>query len=126
MDNSGRILGSETVYLEGGRWELIDWDVEAWTTGDIEITVVLDNYSQSTSILIQDVAEFDSAQQNMMGTIGLVVIFLIIAIGGFSYAYLQRARELDQYTKHHLEQIALRKEERSLRKQPTNSSTEEE
>ena len=126
VDNSGRILGSETVYLEGGRWELIDWDVEAWTTGDIEITVVLDNYSQSTSILIQDVAEFDSAQQNMMGTIGLVVIFLIIAIGGFSYAYLQRARELDQYTKHHLEQIALRKEERSLRKQPTNSSTEEE
>ena len=42
-----------------------------------------------------------------MGTIGLVVIFLIIVVGGFSYAYLQRAKELEQYTKHHLDQIAI-------------------
>ena len=111
-DIEGRELATRTIALDGGKWELIEWDIEAWTTGDIEIIISLENYSESQSLLVENVEEFESKQQDLMGTIGLVVIFLIIVVGGFSYAYLQRAKELEQYTKHHLDQIAIRKQER--------------
>ena len=125
-DIEGRELATRTIALDGGKWELVEWDIEAWATGDIEIIVSLENYSQSQSLLIEDVDEFDSKQQDLMGTIGLVVIFLIIVVGGFSYAYLQRAKELEQYTKHHLDQIAIRKQEHDRISQQTKSVSEEE
>ena len=125
-DNNGKLLATRTIELDGGQWELVEWDIEAWATGDIEIIVSLENYSQSQSLLVEDVEEFESKQQDLMGTIGLVVIFLIIVVGGFSYAYLQRAKELEQYTKHHLDQIAIKKQERDGISQQTDHVSEEE
>jgi hypothetical protein len=86
----------------------------------------LENYSESQSLLVEDVEEFESKQQDLMGTIGLVVIFLIIVVGGFSYAYVQRAKELEQYTKHHLDQIAIRKQERDKKLPQAEHVLEEE
>ena len=125
-DGEGKLLATRTIALDGGKWELIEWDIEAWTTGDIEIIVSLVNHSESQSVLVNDVKEFESKQQELMGTIGLVVIFLIIVVGGFSYSYLQRAKQLEQYTKHHLDQIAIRKQERDRNSQPITSVSEEE
>ena len=125
-DGEGKLLATRTIALDGGKWELIEWDIEAWTTGDIEIIVSLVNHSESQSVLVNDVKEFESKQQDLMGTIGLVVIFLIIVVGGFSYSYLQRAKQLEQYTKHHLDQIAIRKQERDRNSQPITSVSEEE
>ena len=125
-DGEGKLLATRTIALDGGKWELIEWDIEAWTTGDIEIIVSLANHSESQSVVVNDVKEFESKQQELMGTIGLVVIFLIIVVGGFSYSYLQRAKQLEQYTKHHLDQIAIRKQERDRNSQPTTSVSEEE
>ena len=105
---------------------MIEWDIEAWTTGDIEIIVSLENHSESQSVVVNDVKEFESKQQDLMGTIGLVVIFLIIVVGGFSYSYLQRAKQLEQYTKHHLDQIAIRKQERGKEFTARNECLEEE
>jgi hypothetical protein len=125
-DIEGRELATRTIALDGGKWELIEWDIEAWTTGDIEIIISLENYSESQSLLVEDVEEFESKQQDLMGTIGLVVIFLIIVVGGFSYAYVQRAKELEQYTKHHLDQIAIRKQERDKKLPQAEHVLEEE
>jgi len=125
-DGEGKLLATRTIALDGGKWELIEWDIEAWTTGDIEIIVSLANHSESQSVVVNDVKEFESKQQDLMGTIGLVVIFLIIVVGGFSYSYLQRAKQLEQYTKHHLDQIAIRKQERDRNSPPTTSVSEEE
>ena len=125
-DGEGRLLATRTIALDGGKWELIEWDIEAWTTGDIEIIVSLANHSESQSLVVNDVEEFESKQQDLMGTIGLVAIFLIIVVGGFSYSYLQRAKQLEQYTKHHLDQLAIRKQERNRISQPTTSVSEEE
>ena len=125
-DDSGLLLQHRTIYLDGGKWELVEWEVEAWTTGDITITVGLENHSESASLTITDVAEFESQQEDLIGTLGLVVILLVIVIGGFAYAYLQRAKELEQYTKHHLEQIALRKREMSNIAPKSMTTSEEE
>ena len=126
FDNSSRLLATRTVELDGGEWELIEWDIEAWTTGDIEIIISLENYSRSQSVVVENVEEFESKQQDLLGTVGLVVIFLIIVVGGFSYSYIQRSKELEQYTKHHLDQIAIRKQEMHRSSQPTESILEEE
>ena len=125
-DNEGKLLANRTIALDGGKWELVKWDIEAWTTGDIEIIVSLENYPESRSLVVKDVEEFESKQQDLVGTIGLVIIFLIIVVGGFAYAYFQRAKQLEQYTKHHLDQIALRKQERNLILKQVKRDSEEE
>ncbi|MED6338530.1 MAG: hypothetical protein VYC12_05835, partial [Candidatus Thermoplasmatota archaeon] len=125
-DNSGKLLDRKEIQLDGGKWQLVEWEIEAWTTGDIEITVSLENYSESQLLLVEDVEEFESKQQDLMGTIGLVIIFLIVVVGGFSYAYLQRSKELEQYTKHHLAQIAIKKRERQRNMQESANLSQEE
>ena len=126
VDDSGTFLGKQEVYLEGKRWELVEWNIEAWTTGDIQIIISLENHSQSEMLLIDDVAEFNSKQGELIGTLGLVFILSVIIIGGFSYAYLQRSKQLEQYTKHHLEQIEIRKQEKLLNLQRSDNGSEEE
>ena len=91
-DDSGLLLEQQTIHLDGGKWELVEWDIEAWTTGDITVTVSLENYSESASLTIEDVEEFESSQQAFVGALGLVVILSIMIVGGFAYAYLQRER----------------------------------
>ena len=125
-DDSGRLLEQQTIHLDGGKWELVEWDIEAWKTGDITLTVALENYSESESLTIEDVKEFESSQAAFVGALGLIVILSIMIIGGFAYAYVKRAKELEQYTKHHLEQIALRKRERHMSEQESSNASEEE
>ena len=60
VDDSGVLLGRQNISLEAGKWEVIEWDIEAWTTGDIEIIVNLEDHAQSQLLLIDDVAEFNS------------------------------------------------------------------
>ena len=73
VDDSGVLLGRQNIFLEGGKWEVIEWDIEAWTTGDIEIIVNLEDHAQSELLLIDDVAEFNSKQGELIGTLGLVL-----------------------------------------------------
>ena len=73
VDDSGVLLGRQNISLEGGKWEVIEWDIEAWTTGDIEIIVNLEDHAQSELLLIDDVAEFNSKQGELIGTLGLVL-----------------------------------------------------
>jgi hypothetical protein len=61
-----------------------------------------------------------------MGTIGLLIIFVVVIVGGFGYAYLQRSKQLDQYTKIHLQQIRSQKrlDRESLEQNQLNSEEE--
>ena len=104
-DINGKVLASNDVVIDGGAYKLIDWEIEAWTVGDIQLIVSLPNYSQAVLLEIEDVDEFQSSQRDLMGTIGLLIIFVVVIVGGFGYAYLQRAKHLEQYTKIHIEQI---------------------
>ena len=104
-DINGKLLASNDVIIDGGDYKLIDWEIEAWTAGDIQLIVSLPNYSQAVLLEVEGVEEFQSSQRDLMGTIGLLIIFVIVIVGGFGYAYLQRAKELEQYTKIHIQQI---------------------
>ena len=64
-DDSGLLLEQQTIHLDGGKWELVEWDIEAWKTGDITVTVTLENYSESESLTIEDVEEFESSQASI-------------------------------------------------------------
>ena len=82
VDDSGVLLGKQNISLGAGKWEVIEWDIEAWTTGDIEIIVNLEDHTQSELLLIDDVAEFNSKQGELVGTLGLVLILSIIVVEG--------------------------------------------
>jgi len=75
---------------------------------------------------INDVEEFQSSQRDLMGTIGLLIIFVVVIVGGFGYAYLQRAKQLEQYTKIHIQQIRNQKrlDRENLEQNQTNSEEE--
>ena len=75
---------------------------------------------------INDVEEFQSSQRDLMGTIGLLIIFVVVIVGGFGYAYLQRAKQLEQYTKIHLQQIRNQKrlDRETLEQNQPNSEEE--
>ena len=125
-DINGKLLASKDVVIDGGAYELIDWEIEAWTTGDIQLIVSLPNYSQAVLLEINDVEEFQSSQRDLMGTIGLLIIFVVVIVGGFGYAYLQRAKQLEQYTKIHLQQIRNQKrlDRETLEQNQPNSEEE--
>ena len=125
-DINGKLLASKDVVIDGGAYELIDWEIEAWTTGDIQLIVSLPNYSQAVLLEINDVEEFQSSQRDLMGTIGLLIIFVVVIVGGFGYAYVQRAKQLEQYTKIHLQQIRNQKhlDRESLEQNQPNSEEE--
>ena len=108
-DINGKLLASKDVVIDGGAYKLIDWEIEAWAVGDIQLIVSLPNYSQAVLLEIEDVEEFQSSQRDLMGTIGLLTIFVVVIFGGFGYAYLQRAKDLEQYTKIHIDQIRSQK-----------------
>ena len=126
LDDTGLLLDTKDVYIEPGQWISTTWTVEAWTTGDISLTVVLVNYSESKTIVISDVEEFQSEDRQMFGTYGLIILFIVIIFGGFGYFYYTRSKELEQYTKLHLAQISLRKEEQRRNAQQFEDYSQEE
>ena len=126
LDINGKLLASKDVIIDGGDYKLIDWEIEAWSTGDIQLIVSLPNYSQAVLLEINDVEEFQSSQRDLMGTIGLLIIFVVVIVGGFGYAYLQRSKQLEQYTKIHIQQIRNQKrlDRENLEQDQTNSEEE--
>ncbi|MBT7988019.1 MAG: hypothetical protein HN689_07235, partial [Euryarchaeota archaeon] len=125
-DINGKLLASKEVVIDGGAYKLIDWEIEAWTVGDIQLIVSLPNYSQAVLLEIEDVEEFQSSQRDLMGTLGLVIIFIVVIVGGFGYAYLQRAKDLEQYTKIHIDQIRSQKRLDRENLAPNQTNSEEE
>ena len=126
LDDTGLLLDTKDVFIEPGQWISTTWTVEAWTTGDISLTVVLVNYSESKTIVISDVEEFQSEDRQMFGTYGFIILLVVIIFGGFGYFYYTRSKELEQYTKLHLAQISLRKEEQRRNTQQFEDSSQEE
>ena len=125
-DNTGLVIDSKNVMIDASSWAVVNWEIEAWTTGDIELIITLVNYSESKTLKIENIEEFDSSQKGMMGVAGLVTIFVIVFLGGFGYLYYQKTKELEQYTKHHLENIRMKKQEKQQIKEKEKSISEEE
>ena len=103
------ILETKFITIEAGDWIETSWYFEAWTTGDITFFVNLTNYSQSKQVEIEDIDEFQSSNREINGLIGLVGLFIFLVVGGFGFAYHRRSKELDQYTKLHIENIVRKK-----------------
>ena len=64
--------------IDASSWAVVNWEIEAWTTGDIELIITLVNYSESKTLKIENIEEFESSQKGMMGVAGLVTIFVIV------------------------------------------------
>jgi hypothetical protein len=105
VDLEGQILDSKLVTLEPGKLVETSWSFEAWTTGDITFFVNLTNYSQSKQVSIEDIEEFNSSNRELNGLLGLIGLLIFLVVGGFGFAYHRRSKELEQYTKLHIENI---------------------
>jgi len=105
VDGDGQILETKLISIEAGSWVETTWYFEAWKTGGIELFVNLTNFSQSKSISILDVEGFKSSQQEVNGLMGFIALLVFLFVGGFGFAYYRRSKELEQYTKLHIEQI---------------------
>ena len=109
IDLEGVVLETKFITIEPGDWVETSWYFEAWTTGDITFFVNLTNYSQSQQVEIEDIEEFNSSNRELNGLIGLIGLLIFLLVGGFAFAYHRRSKELDQYTKLHIENIVRKK-----------------
>jgi hypothetical protein len=126
VDLNGLMLGTKTISLEPGDWVETEWYFEAWTTGDISFFVNLTNYSQSKQVDIEDIEEFNSSNREINGLLGLIGLLIFLVVGGFGFAYHRRTKELEQYTKLHVENIVRKRRPAPPRPLELDISNEEE
>ena len=126
VDSDGLILESKFITLEPGDWAETSWYFEAWTTGDLTFFVNLTNYSQSKQIEVEDIEEFNSSNRELNGLIGLIGLLFFLVVGGFGFAYYRRSKELEQYTKLHIENIVRKRRSAPPRPLELDLSNEEE
>jgi hypothetical protein len=126
VDLNGLMLGTKTISLEPGDWVETEWYFEAWTTGDISFFVNITNYSQSKQVDIEDIEEFNSSNREINGLLGLIGLLIFLVVGGFGFAYHRRTKELEQYTKLHVENIVRKRRSAPPRPLELDISNEEE
>ena len=126
IDLDGLVLETKFITIDAGDWIETSWYFEAWTTGDITFFVNLTNYSQSKQVEIEDIDEFNSSNRELNGLIGLIGLFIFLVVGGFGFAYHRRSKELEQYTKMHIENIVRKKRSAPPRPSGLDISNEEE
>ena len=126
VDLGGLILDSKSITIAPGDWIETKWYFEAWTSGDITFSVNLTNYSQSKQVEIEDIEEYNSSNRELNGLLGLIALFLFLVVGGFGFAYHRRSKELEQYTKLHIENIVRKRSVAPPRPLELDISNEEE
>ena len=126
IDLEGLVLETKFITIEAGDWIETSWYFEAWTTGDITFFVNLTNYSQSKQVEIEDIDEFNSSNRELNGLIGLIGLLIFLVVGGFGFAYHRRSKELEQYTKLHIENIVRKRRSAPPRPSGLDISNEEE
>ena len=126
IDLDGLILETKFINMEPGDLVETSWYFEAWTTGDITFFVNLTNYSQSKQVEINGIEEFSSSNRELNGLIGFIGLLIFLVVGGFGFIYHRRSKELEEYTKLHIENIVQKRRSAPPRPLELDGSNEEE
>ena len=94
QDGDGIILREVTFNLEAGERESITWEIEAWTTGRLGMTLKMDNSSVLIPVPLADVTDDSVDQKSSASELGLNILLVILAAGAVVGTYLMRKQRI--------------------------------
>lgn len=110
-DDLGRLLATNSSQIEGGSWVDFVWEIEAWKTGRLGMTVKIVNYTGDVPVLVSDVQSSEDQKGQMATTLGFAGLIFILS-GGILIASILRKREKNnQFT---ADQVYLAMDQRSM------------
>jgi len=99
-DDLGRLLASNSSMLVGGSWVDYEWEVEAWKTGRLGITVKIINYTGNVPVPVADVQTYQQQNSQTATKLGFAGLVFLLASGVFVAALLHRREKNNQFTSH--------------------------
>ena len=94
QDGDGIKLREITFDLEAGERKSITWEIEAWTTGRLGMTLKMDNNSVLIPVPMADVTGDSVDQKSSASELGLNILLFILAAGAVVGAYLMRKQRI--------------------------------
>ena len=99
-DDLGRVLASNSSMIEGGSWVDYEWEVEAWKTGRLGITVKIVNYTGDVPVPVADVQAYQQEGSQTASKLGFAGLVFLLSSGMFVAAILHRREKNNQFTSH--------------------------
>ena len=114
-DGDGIKLREITFDLEAGERKSITWEIEAWTTGRLGMTLKMDNNSVLIPVPMADVTGDSIDQKSSASELGLNILLFILAAGAVVGAYLMRKQRIkDLYDEFDLDDESIKPPPRPL------------
>ena len=98
-DDLGRVLASNSSMI-GGSWVDYEWEVEAWKTGRLGITVKIVNYTGDVPVPVADVQAYQQEGSQTASKLGFAGLVFLLSSGMFVAAILHRREKNNQFTSH--------------------------
>lgn len=97
-DDLGRLLASNSSSIEGGSWVDYEWQIEAWKTGRLGITVKIVNYTGNVPVLVADVQTSQDQKGQSVTTVGFASLIFLLSGGILVASILRRREKNNQFT----------------------------
>ena len=97
-DDEGTLLATNTSMIEGGSWVDHLWEVEAWKTGRLGLTVKIVNHTGNVPVSMANVDEYDQNSGQTTTALGFAGLVFMLACGIFVASVLRRRERIHQFT----------------------------
>ena len=110
-DDEGRLLATNSSQIEGGSWVDFEWQIEAWKTGRLGMTVKIVNYTGNVPVPVADVQSSQDQKGQTATTLGFAGLIFLLSGGILVASILRRREKNNQFT---TEQVHFAMDQRSM------------
>tara|TARA_B100000902_G_scaffold393934_1_gene449191 strand:- start:744 stop:1388 length:645 start_codon:yes stop_codon:yes gene_type:complete len=97
-DNMGRVITQNSSFIESGSWVDFVWDIEAWQTGRLGLTVRIVNHTGNVPVPVADVQEFEQKSSQSTTALGFAGLVVLLSGGILIAAILRRRERMNLFT----------------------------
>jgi len=96
-DDEGILLETNSSFIEGGSWVDYLWEVEAWKTGRLGLTVKIVNHTGNVPVSMANVDEYDQNSGQTTTALGFAVLVVLLSGGIFVASILRRREQSNRF-----------------------------
>ncbi len=107
-DDMGRVITQNSSFIESGSWVDFVWDIEAWQTGRLGLTVRIVNHTGNVPVPVADVQEFEQKSSQSTTALGFAGLVVLLSGGILIAAILRRRERMNLFTVDQVEKALAR------------------